>query len=333
MTFGLSFLDKSPIDQDESATAALRRTVALAQKAEAHGFRRFWVAEHHNSPKLASSSPEVLIGFLLAQTQRINIGSGGVMLQHYSAYKVAENFKLLSALAPGRVDLGVGKAPGGLPLSTRALQGAYDPVRKPSFEQQLGDLDRFVSDGKADIADEGRLAAYPLPPSPPNRFLLGASPESGRLAGRLGWSFVYAGHIHGNEAAISEALGAFRASGGKQAVLAVAVVVAETDQAAEALAVEGRRFRVEVEGGQGVNVGSEAQALEYVRQAGATQYRIEERSPLILRGSPSTVRAELLRLHQHYGIDEFIVECPVSEGEHRLKTIEYLAAGSRSLAA
>lgn len=161
MTFGLSFLDKSPIHQDESATAALRRTVALAQKAEAHGFVRFWVAEHHNSPKLASSSPEVLIGFLLAQTQRINIGSGGVMLQHYSAYKVAENFKLLSALAPDRVDLGIGKAPGGLPLSTRALQGAYDPARKPSFERQLEDLERFVRDEKADNAEEGKLAAYP----------------------------------------------------------------------------------------------------------------------------------------------------------------------------
>jgi luciferase family oxidoreductase group 1 len=333
MTFGLSFLDKSPIHQDESAAAALRRTVALAQKAEENGFLRFWVAEHHNSPKLASSSPEVLIGFLLAQTQRINIGSGGVMLQHYSAYKVAENFKLLSALAPDRVDLGVGKAPGGLPLSTRALQGAYDPARKPSFERQLEDLDRFVGEEKAENTEVGKLAAYPLPPSSPNRFLLGASPESARLAGRLGWNFVYAGHIHGSEAAISEALNAFREAGGKYAVLAVAVVVAETDQAAEAHAVEGRRFRVEVEGGQGVNVGSEEQALEYVRQSGATHYRIEERSPLILRGSPSTVRAELLRLHQHFSIDEFIVECPVSEGAHRLKTIEYLAAASRALAA
>lgn len=333
MTFGLSFLDKSPIHQDESAVAALRRTVTLAQKAEAHGFTRFWVAEHHNSPKLASSSPEVLIGFLLAQTQRINIGSGGVMLQHYSAYKVAENFKLLSALAPDRVDLGVGKAPGGLPLSTRALQGAYNSARKPTFEQQLEELDHFVGDGRAEDRDEDRLTAYPSPPSPPNRFLLGASPESGWLAGRLGWNFVYAGHIHGNEAAISEALAAFRAEGGKYAVLAVAVVVAETDQAADALAVEGRRFRVEVEGGQGVNVGSEEQAREYVRQAGATEYRIEERSPLIIRGSPSTVRAELLRLHHHYGIDEFIVDCPVSDGAHRLKTIEYLATAGRALAA
>jgi luciferase family oxidoreductase group 1 len=143
MPYALSFLDKSPIHDGEAAQAALTRTIKLAQKAEAAGFHRFWVAEHHNSPGLASSSPEVLIGFLLAHTHHIRIGSGGVMLQHYSAYKVAENFNLLASLAPGRVDLGVGKAPGGLPLSTRALQGAYDPDRKPSFKQQLAELDGF----------------------------------------------------------------------------------------------------------------------------------------------------------------------------------------------
>ncbi|MGF9567205.1 MsnO8 family LLM class oxidoreductase [Neorhizobium sp. BT27B] len=333
MTFGLSFLDKSPIHEEEGAAAALQRTVALAQKAESHGFKRFWVAEHHNSAKLASSSPEVLIGFLLAQTKRISIGSGGVMLQHYSAYKVAENFNLLASLAPGRVDLGIGKAPGGMPLSTHALQGAYDPSRKPSFDRQIADLDRFIRDEGAVASEEDKLAAYPTPPTPPNRFLLGASPESGRLAASLGWNFVYAGHINGDEAAVSKALAAYRDAGGAYAVLAAAVVVAETDQAADALDVEGRRFRVEIEGGQGVNVGSEKQALEYVRQTGATSYRIEERSPLILRGSPSRVQAQLQHLHRLHGVDEFIVDCPVSEGAHRFKAIEHLAAASRALAA
>ncbi len=334
MTFDLSFLDKSPIHENEGPAAALRRTVALAQKAEAHGFKRFWVAEHHNSSKLASSSPEVLISYLLAQTKRISIGSGGVMLQHYSAYKVAENFNLLASLAPGRVDLGIGKAPGGLPISTRALQGAYDPSRKPSFDVQLADLDRFIR-GDVDVASapEDRLAAYPSPPTAPNRFLLGASPESARLAAGLGWSFVHAGHINGNEEAVSETLAAYQTAGGTYAVLAVAVVVAETDQAAQALDVEGRRFRVEIEGGQGVNVGSEQQALEYVRQAGASSYRIEERSPLIIRGSATTVQAELQRLHRLHGVDEFIVDCPVADGAHRLRAIDYLATAKSALAA
>lgn len=333
MTFGLSVLDKSPIEDDESAAEALQRTVALAQKAESHGFRRFWVAEHHNTPKLASSSPEILVSYLLAQTKRISIGSGGVMLQHYSAYKVAENFNLLASLAPGRVDLGVGKAPGGLPLSTRALQEGRDPAHKPHFDVQLEDLDRYIRGEDRALSPEDRLLAYPRPSVQPERFLLGASPESGRLAARLGWNFVYAGHINGNEAAVSEALCAYRNAGGTYAILAVAVVVAETDQAAAAHDVEGRRYRVEIEGGQGVNVGSEEQALEYVRQAGATKYQIEERSPLIIRGSQSRVHAELQRLHRLHGVDEFIVEFPVSNGAHRHRAVEYLATASRALAA
>jgi luciferase family oxidoreductase group 1 len=333
MPYTLSFLDKSPLHGNESANQALKRTLALARKAEELGFRRFWVAEHHNAATLASSSPEVLVSYLLAHTSQISIGSGGVMLQHYSAYKVAENFNLLAALAPGRVDLGVGKAPGGLPLSTRALQGAYDPARKPSFEAQLVELDGFLHHKtREDDSPEG-LMAFPVPESPAGRFLLGASAESARLAGRLGWNFVYAGHIHGDEAAIAEALAAYWNAGGTTALLAVSIVTADTDALAEKLTGDIRRFRVEIEGGQTVNVGSHEQALEYVRQAGATQYRIEERTPRVIRGAPSRVHAELERLHRNYGIDEFIVDCPVVEGSHRLRTIELLAEARTALAA
>ncbi|KAB2710448.1 LLM class flavin-dependent oxidoreductase [Brucella intermedia] len=333
MPYALSFLDKSPIHDGEAAQAALTRTIKLAQKAEAAGFHRFWVAEHHNSPGLASSSPEVLIGFLLAHTQHIRIGSGGVMLQHYSAYKVAENFNLLASLAPGRVDLGVGKAPGGLPLSTRALQGAYNPDRKPSFKKQLAELDGFLSHGSEKTGDENGIAAYPLPPQKPERFLLGASVESAELAARLEWNFVYAGHIQGDPAAIKEAVDAYRAIANRPAILAVSVIVAESDAEAEKMAGDIRRFRVAVEGLQPVNVGSHEQALEYVRQAGATQYSIEERTPRVIRGTASQVHTELQRLHRELSIAEFVIDCPVSEGSQRLKTIELLANSRPAIAA
>ncbi|CAN7444347.1 hypothetical protein Brsp04_02069 [Brucella sp. NBRC 12952] len=333
MPYALSFLDKSPIHDGEAAQAALTRTIKLAQKAEAAGFHRFWVAEHHNSPGLASSSPEVLIGFLLAHTHHIRIGSGGVMLQHYSAYKVAENFNLLASLAPGRVDLGVGKAPGGLPLSTRALQGAYDPDRKPSFKQQLAELDGFLDHGSEKSDDENGIAAYPVPPQKPERFLLGASVESAELAAQLDWNFVYAGHIQGDPAAIKEAVEAYRTITNRPAILAVSVIVAESDAEAEKLAGDIRRFRVAVEGLQPVNVGSHEQALEYVRQAGATQYSIEERTPRVIRGTALHVHSELQRLHRELGIAEFVVDCPVSEGSHRLKTIELLANNRPAIAA
>lgn len=332
MSYALSFLDKSPIDGSERASQALRRSLALARRAEELGYRRFWVAEHHNSPKLASSSPEVLIGYLLANTRRIRIGSGGVMLQHYSAYKVAENFNLLASLAPGRVDLGVGKAPGGLPLSTGALQKAYDPSRKPSFEEQLAELDGFLRHEQGAEDKTEHLAAFPAPDEPPGRFLLGASPDSARLAARLGWGFVYAGHIHGDDEAISQSLSAYRQAGGKTALLAVSVVTAPTTSLAEGLVGDTRRFHLQIKDGQSVNVGSREQALEYVRQAGATDYRIEERSPRVIRGTPPDVHLELQRLHKGFGIEEFVIDCPVSEGAHRLGTIELLA-GTRKAAA
>lgn len=110
MSYRLSILDKSPLGEGETAAMALARTLRLAQQAEEWGYHRFWIAEHHNTPQLASPSPELVIAWILGQTQRIRVGSGGVMLQHYSPYKVAENFNLLASLAPGRVDLGVGKA-------------------------------------------------------------------------------------------------------------------------------------------------------------------------------------------------------------------------------
>jgi luciferase family oxidoreductase group 1 len=255
------------------------------------------------------------------------------MLQHYSAYKVAENFNLLASLAPGRVDLGVGKAPGGLPLSTRALQGAYDPDRKPSFKQQLAELDGFLDHGSEKSDDENGIAAYPVPPQKPERFLLGASVESAELAAQLDWNFVYAGHIQGDPAAIKEAVEAYRTIANRPAILAVSVIVAESDAEAEKLAGDIRRFRVAVEGLQPVNVGSREQALEYVRQAGATQYSIEERTPRVIRGTALHVHSELQRLHRELGIAEFVVDCPVSEGSHRLKTIELLANNRPAIAA
>ena len=120
----LSVLDQSPANGKETSSTALKNTIHLAQMAEEWGYHRFWVAEHHGSNSVMSSSPEVLISHILAKTSTIKVGSGGVMLQHYSPYKVAENFNVLATLAPGRVDLGIGGGPGGLPKSTTALQQA-----------------------------------------------------------------------------------------------------------------------------------------------------------------------------------------------------------------
>ncbi|MGC0848728.1 MsnO8 family LLM class oxidoreductase [Pantoea agglomerans] len=325
MAYRLSLLDKAPVLQGESPTAALQRTLQMAQRAEEWGYHRFWLAEHHNTAQLASPSPEVLIAWIIAQTRHIRVGSGGVMLQHYSPYKVAENFNLLASLAPGRIDLGVGKAPGGLPLSTHALQQGVDAAKKGSFAEQLQLLDSWLKPGQADPDDED-LAAMPLPSRPANRFLLGASEESARLAASLGWQFVFAAHLNGDRQLLEHALSTYsRLSQGQRALVAVQVVVADSPAGADLLVANLRHYHVAVKDGPSVNVASLEQAERYVRQGGYRDYQIESRTPSLLKGTASQVHAQLDALHHNFDIDEFVIDTPITEPVARLQSLELLA--------
>ncbi|RPD99788.1 MsnO8 family LLM class oxidoreductase [Candidatus Pantoea deserta] len=326
MSYRLSLLDKSPMLANEPASSALQRTLQLAQQAERWGYHRFWLAEHHNSAQLASPSPEVLIAWIIAQTQHIRVGSGGVMLQHYSPYKVAENFNLLASLAPGRIDLGVGKAPGGLPLSTRALQAGVDAQAKGSFADQLKQLGQWLDAPPQPAADdEETLRATPLPPRPANRFLLGASEESATLAAQQGWQLVFAAHLNGDRQLMENTLGTYHRLSGQRALVAVQVVVADSPAEADLLVKGLRHYHVKVNGGQGVNVASLEQAERYVRQGGFTDYVIEPRTPSLLKGTAAQVHAQLDALHQHYGIDEFVIDTPIAEPGARARSLELLA--------
>jgi luciferase family oxidoreductase group 1 len=330
MPYLLSLLDKSPIEEGGTAADALRATVKLAQKAEELGYHRFWVAEHHSMPSLASSAPETLIAYLLAKTARIRVGSGGVMLQHYSAYKVAETFNLLASLAPARVDLGVGKAPGGFPLSTRALQVGSDPARKPDFAQQLSDINTYLA---ADPAHEGPHAT-PFPPAAPERFLLGASVDSAELAAAKRWQLVFAGQLNGDPENLSKTFDAYaRASGGKTPILALAAYAAEDAAVSRKAVGDLRIVKVFLTDGRSVNVGTEEQAAEYARQAGVGIERLESKAPSVLHGTAAEVRGQLDDLHSRYGITEFIIETPAVAAAERFASIERLARERLSLAA
>lgn len=334
MGYELSLLDKSPIFDGETASVALKRSVALAKQAEQWGFHRFWVAEHHDTPGLASSSPEVLIAFLLANTSRIRIGSGGVMLQHYSPYKVAENFNVLAALGSDRVDLGVGKAPGGLPFSTRALQGLLPRPEKQDFAAQLAQLSAFLDDTLPSTHPLAGVQATPRPTVSAQRFLLGASVDSAVLAAAQGWVFVFASHLNGDEEILRQTLDAYRdKASGRAPLLALGVVAAETDAEAELLAGNLQHFKIHVKNGQSVTVGSVEQAEEYARQAAASHYRIEKKMPNVIRGSARKVIAELDRLHDRYGIREFIIDTPINDAAKRLASIELLAQAQFAAAA
>ena len=327
MGYRLSLLEKSPVDGQEGAAAALQRTLTLAQSAERWGFHRFWLSEHHNNPQLAISSPEIAIAWILAQTSRIRVGSGGVMLQHYSPFKVAENFNQLASLAPGRVDLGVGKAPGGLPLSTRALQQGTAALRKPDFPLQLQQLTDWLLSPAA-VSEPDSLIATPAPPEPAGRFLLGASVATARLAAESGWHFVFAAQLNGSEEEISSALGTYhRLSHGRKALLAVPVVVADSKEQAEELLGPRQQFRITDAEGHHVSVGSLEQAEAWIRQAGGGSHDIEERPSLVLTGTASQVHRQLATLQARYGIEEFVIDTPISDATARLASLAALASG------
>lgn len=323
MSYRISILDKSPLAAGETAAQALTRTLTLAQQAETWGYHRFWVAEHHNTDQLASPSPEVVIAWILGQTRQIRVGSGGVMLQHYSPYKVAENFNLLASLAPGRVDLGVGKAPGGLPLSTRALQQGVHAEEKGTFADSLAQLDNWLS--LTEDTGEESLRATPVPPRRADGFLLGASLESAELAARLDWHFVFAAHLNGDKTLLRDVLTRWRTLSRRQTIVAVQAIVAADRSTALALAKQVEVWGVALENGQRVTVGSEAQALAFARQAGSPPTHIARRESSLLAGTADEVKAQLDALHDAWQIDEFIIDTPVSEGQARLDSLRLLA--------
>ncbi len=324
MSYKLSILDQSPILPETTAADALQKSVYLAQKAEEWGYTRFWVSEHHNTDQLAGCSPEVLISSLLARTSKIRVGSGGVMLQHYSPYKVAENFHVLSTLEPGRVDLGIGKAPGGLPLSTKALQ--YGTVNDgKDFEDRLTFLQKIIEnsvDGDHPLAG---IQATPIPPEKPEIFLLGASAKSAKLAADLGVSFVFALFFNSDFDALKEAAQVYRQGyPDGRFLLSVSVVAAPTKIEAEQLAGDQKIIKVHLQSGRTVNVQSIEKAYEFVEQAGES-FEIEEFDPKVIAGTPEYVKGILNQLKREYGVDEFILHTPIQMDAERIRSFQLLS--------
>jgi len=324
MGYKIGILDQSPVIEGVSNYDTLQKTVDLAQKAEAWGYERFWVSEHHNSDTVAGSSPEVLVSYLLAKTKTIRVGSGGVMLQHYSPYKVAENFHLLSTLGPGRVDLGIGKAPGGLPLSTKALQ--YGTVNTGAdFEERLTFLQQLIDDNVPETHEFASIQATPLPPVKPETYLLGASANSAKLAARLGISFAFARFINSDNEVLKEAANAYRESYSNGTfIVSVAVITAPTEKEAEELAGNQKIIKVHLASGRTLTLQTLEQAENFGKESGEA-YEVKEYDANIIYGTPVQVKGILDELHQAYGIDEFILHTPVPNPEQRLRSFELLS--------
>lgn len=195
MTLPISILDLSPVPSGATAMTAVQNTIDLAKHAEAIGLTRFWLAEHHNAGSLASSSPEILIGAVAAATARIRVGSGGIMLPNHAPLKVAETFRVLGALHPRRIDLGVGRAAGTDPKTALALRQAKELLGAESFPEQLEELMTFVSRDPDPNARFGPIKAVPIGVPAPPVFVLGSGLDSARLAARLGVGYAFAHHI------------------------------------------------------------------------------------------------------------------------------------------
>lgn len=321
----LSVLDQSPAAKGESAELALRHTIELAQRAEEWGYYRFWVAEHHGSNRNMGSSPEVLISHLLARTGRIRVGSGGVMLQHYSPYKVAENFNVLASLAPGRVDLGIGRGPGGMPRTTRALRPQpIDGTPAVSLEDKLVELRSFLGGGANGVV------ASPLPPQPPDLFLLGTTAASGEMAATHKLPYVFAMFLNGDEEEMRRAIGAYHSLSSNvrdfrpQAMLALPVIVAETDEAAAAYAQAIYVVRITLESGRAFTVFSEEAAREFGRQSGE-EYTYEVQPANVIHGAPARVKEQLLAMGREYGVDEVFIVTAIDNFPDRLRSYRLLA--------
>ncbi|WP_134684328.1 LLM class flavin-dependent oxidoreductase [Brevibacillus migulae] len=326
----LSALDQSPIPEGSTASEALAQTARLAQELERLGYQRFWVSEHHFTTSLAGSSPEVLISHVAAKTTKIRVGSGGVMLPHYSSYKVAENFRVLEALYPNRIDLGIGRAPGGMPLATRALQEGKVDNGVDRYPLQILDLISYLHDAVDERHPYAGLKATPVIPTAPELWLLGSSDESARLAAQTGGAFAFAHFIngYGGTEAMRWYQKHFRPSffGNKpRSMVAVFAICAETEEEANRLASSLDLSLLLLEkGGRTEGVPSVERALSYP-YTDYDRFRISENRKRMIVGSKEQVRDRILQMSKDYHTTEFMIVSMTHDFEARIRSYQLLA--------
>lgn len=324
----LSILDQSPVSIGSNAREALQYTVELAQAADKWGYKRFWVSEHHDARSLAGSTPEVFVAHLASVTEKIRIGSGGVMLPHYSAYKVAENFRTLEALHPNRIDLGIGRAPGGMPRATMALQEGK--LERADYRKQVTDMIAYLTDTVPEDHRFPGLKATPLIDTVPELWMLGSSNGSATVAAEKGTAFSYAHFINheGGVQSMQQYKRHFQPSSlyeEPETSVAVFVICAETDDEANLIAssVElSRLFSANRQPLGGIPTIEMAQTYDYNSYERAF---IQESRKRMIVGSPSTVKEQITALAKAYETNEVIAVTITHDFQHRLRSFELLA--------
>ena len=345
MALRLSVLDQSPVSEGSTTAEALRNSIDLARHAEAEGFHRYWVAEHHGTPMLAGTSPEILIGLIAAQTARLRVGSGGIMLPHYSPLKVAETFGMLASLYPDRIDLAVGRAAGTDPLTAFALQRDRRHASPDDFPEQLAELLAYVRDGFPEGHRLGRVRQSPAHTPCPTAWLLGSSPQSAVWAAECGLPYAFADFINpaGASAArhyrksfvpspvmpSTQALAQSRRLEAPQVVVAVWVLVADTTDEAHRLASSAQVAFLQFLSGQPIQVPPVEKALKYLAQRPETLQMFAERRRAVI-GAPAAVRAQLEEVAQEYGAEEVMVVTITHDHDARKRSYGLLAEAFRT---
>ncbi len=324
----IGVLDQSPIISGYRAADALRATIELAQRAEQLGFARYWLAEHHAIAALADPCPEILVGRIAAATSTIRVGTGGVLLPYYSALKVAEVFRMLEALFPGRIDLGLGRAPGGDMRTAKALAGGrYDAAE--NFPQQVYELAAYLDGSLPADHPFAQVRVMPEVETTPEIWLLGSSDYSAALACQLGLPFAFAHFIngHGGDGVTRAYRQQYRASPQRsqpRAMVCTFVVCAERSEDAERLAhsIDLRRLEMALGIDSPIPTLAQAEAREYTAQERA--YIAQQRVRAVI-GAPNEVRAQLEALRERYEADEIMLLTITGNYESRLRSYELVA--------
>ncbi|MFY1703265.1 LLM class flavin-dependent oxidoreductase [Micromonospora sp. WMMA1923] len=320
----MSVLDLAPVAAGTTAGAALRHTTELARRTEELGYRRFWVAEHHNMPAIASSAPAVLLAHLAANTSSIRLGSGGVMLPNHAPLVVAEQFGTLEALHPGRIDLGIGRAPGTDQVTALALRRTMEGLSAEGFPQELADLVNYFTGERP-----GPITATPGRGDMPAVWLLGSSGFSAQLAGLLGLPFSFAHHFSAQHTLPALALYRkhFRPSrwlAEPYAMVAVNAVCADTDERAEWLAAPSALSFLRLRSGRPEPLATPQEAAEYPYTEVEREFVLARREGQAL-GSPETVRRQLTELLARTGADELMLTTLVYDLADRVRSFELIA--------
>jgi len=324
----LSVLDLSPVPSGSTSAQALRNTIELARVTERLGYVRYWLAEHHNSPGLASSAPEVMIGQVASATARIRVGAGGIMLPNHAPLRVAETFRVLEALHPGRIDLGIGRAPGTDGVTAMALRRSAAPGAD-DFPSQLGELLAYAGEGFPAGHPYESVRAVPADVPVPPIWILGSSEYGAQAAAALGVGFAFARHLNprGAERIMQAYREAFRPSADLDrptSILAVSAIAAETRERADALASSMGLGLIRLRSGRPSPLPSPEEAAAHDYSPGELDQLRRYRRAQVL-GDAEGVRDEILELAEHTAADEVMVMTTVHDHAARLRSYELLA--------